>query len=54
MADTTALEGRGAVLVSDPALEAFLATHQALAALMRPDRQVVAFARTPAELATLL
>ena len=54
MADTTALEGRGAVLVSDPALEAFLGTHQALAALMRPDRQVVAFARTPAELATLL
>jgi len=45
---------RHALLVSDPALEAFLATHKALAALMRPDRQVVAFARTPAELATLL
>jgi 3-(3-hydroxy-phenyl)propionate hydroxylase len=54
MADTTALDGSDAVLVSDPALEAFLAKHQALAALMRPDRQVVAFARTPAELATLV
>ncbi|NDG47637.1 MAG: hypothetical protein EBY30_00885 [Rhodospirillales bacterium] len=54
MADTKALVGSSAVLVSDAALEAFLATHQALAALMRPDRQVVAFARTPAELATLV
>ena len=52
MADTTALDGSGAVLVSDPALEAFLAKHQALAALMRPDRQFVAFAPTPAEVAT--
>ena len=45
---------RHALLVSDPALEAVLANHQALAALMRPDRQVVAFARTPAEVATLV
>lgn len=54
VADTTALDHRGAVLVSDPALEPFLAANTALAALMRPDRQVVAFARTPAELATLI
>ncbi len=54
VADTTILDHRGAVLVSDPALEPFLAANTALAALMRPDRQVVAFARTPAELATLI
>ena len=54
VAHTTALDGRGAVLVSDPALEHFLAANHALAALMRPDRQVIAFARTTAELATLI
>ncbi len=53
-ADTTALDHRSAVLVCDPALEPFLAANQALAALMRPDRQVVAFARTAHELATLI
>lgn len=54
MAETTALDGSGAVLVSDPSLEPFLAANNALAALMRPDRQIVAFARTPDELATLI
>lgn len=54
VADATILDHRGAVLVSDPALEPFLAANTALAALMRPDRQVVAFARTQAELATLI
>lgn len=54
VADTTALDGRGAVLVADPALDPFLAANHALAALMRPDRQVVAFARDAQELATLI
>ncbi len=53
VAHTAALDGRGAVLVSDPALEPFLAANNALAALMRPDRQIIAFARTVHELATL-
>ncbi len=52
-AHDTALDGRGAVLVSDPALDPYLRANRAIAALMRPDRQVTAFARTPAELATL-
>ena len=54
VADDTSLDGRGAVLVADPALDPFLAANQAIAALMRPDRQVTAFARSRAELATLL
>lgn len=54
VAHDTTLDGRGAVLVSDPALDPFLAANHAIAALMRPDRQVTAFARSPAELATLL
>ena len=52
-ADDTTLDGSGAVLVSDPALDPWLDSHRAVAALMRPDRQVTAFARSPAELATL-
>lgn len=44
----------GAAVVADPALGPFLAANNALAALMRPDRQIAAFARTPAELATLM
>ena len=50
----TAPATSGAVPVADPALEPFLTAHGALAALMRPDRQIAAFARTPAERATLI
>jgi len=53
VADDTTLDGRGAVLIADPALDAWLTGHGAIAALMRPDRQVTAFARSSAELATL-
>ncbi len=39
------LAEQGAVLVADPALHAFLDTHNAIAALVRPDRQLCALAR---------